>query len=133
MQGMLTQQWLSTSGKIFAIQPNFNHTNFLKAAVGLFTTIMLLAPFGLAIISESAMPVGLLGIYPLTIFACLRWLNKTNDQIDNVANKTASVVAVYSIYKLAEYIDIHSTYSIPLIAILAVPALFISLILILKT
>ncbi len=124
---MLSQQSLSEFG-VPAKSGNFSNSDrILKATIFIVSAIMLIAPFGLTIISESAVPIGLLSFYPLTIFACMAWKNKDSSISKRIINKVISVLTMLAIYKIAELISIHSSGLISIPLALTLPAMLASL------
>ena len=101
---MLSQQFWAKSSNLSRNDHSQNYIYFLKAGVFVISSIMLIAPFGLSFISESAIPLGLLLVYPLTIFACMRWMNNNNSKFRRVFDKTLSVLSFFLIYMLIEHI-----------------------------
>ena len=126
---MLSQQSLSEFGVSAKSRDLSDSDHILKATVFIISAIMLLSPFGLSIVSESAVPIALLAFYPLTIFACMAWKKKDSSISKRLINKVISIIAIFAVYKIAALTSVHSSGLIPLYLALALPALLASLVL----
>jgi branched-subunit amino acid permease len=124
---MFAQQTLSHFGESAKYETTASNGYFLKASIYIITAIMLIAPFGLTVVSESAVPIGLLVFYPLTIFACMQWSKKNLSIHQRIFSKVVSIVTIFMIYKIAEYISIHSFQLITVPLALTFPILLASL------
>ena len=74
--------------------------------LNILNALMLILPFVYTVISESALPMLSILVYPMTVFIALQWRNQNNSKAITCALRIISVVTIFGIYQLIDFIAI---------------------------
>jgi len=101
--------------------------SLIKQGILILSSLLIFAPFILCAITESAIPLLLLGIYPATIFVSYMWRSSRLPFNYAVSRKVCAVISIFGIYKLNEFVltdKLQFGYALPM---LVAPALLLML------